>query len=137
MTSTQDNRPIASVRRKLQRKVAVRMAGICFFGCLTGFLVFDSPYWMAGIWTALITAGLFIYTLQFVDKSERKLTAFLQAIKQNDFAVTFSENPNTDDYDLHHAFNQLNEIKMKQRGDILFAIAQRGHRDFNRFDAVE
>ncbi len=110
MGSTPDSRASTPLRRKLQRKVAVRLIAICFFGCLTGFLVFDSPYWMAGIWTALITAGLFIYTLQFVDKSERKLTAFLQAIKQNDFAVTFSENPNTDDYDLHHAFNQLNDI---------------------------
>jgi two-component system nitrogen regulation sensor histidine kinase NtrY len=100
----------ALISRKLQRKVAFRLIGICFFGCVTGYLVFDSPYWMAGIWTALITIGLFIYTLQFVDRSERKLTAFLQALKQNDFAVTFSENTETDDYDLHRAFNQLNDI---------------------------
>jgi len=70
-----------SISRKLQRKVALRLIGICFFGCLTGYLVFDSPYWMAGIWTALITIGLFIHTMQFVDRSERKLTAFLQALR--------------------------------------------------------
>ena len=105
------------LRRKLQRKVALRLFGICFFGCLTGFLVFDSPYWMAGIWTALVTAGLFIHTVQFVDRSERKLTAFLQALRQNDFAVTFSENPKADDYDLHRAFNQLNDVFKNLRSE--------------------
>lgn len=105
------------LRRKLQGKVAVRLLSICFFGCATGFLVFNSPYWMAGIWTALITIGLFIHTIQFVDSSERKLTAFLQALRQNDFAITFSENPKTDDYDLHRAFNQLNNIFKNLRSE--------------------
>lgn len=110
-------RTVVPIRRKLMRKVAFRLTGICFFGCLTGFLVFDSPYWMAGIWTALITAGLFVHTIQFVDRSERKLTAFLQALKQNDFAVTFSENPKADDYDLHRAFNQLNDVFKNLRSE--------------------
>jgi two-component system, NtrC family, nitrogen regulation sensor histidine kinase NtrY len=106
-----------SIDRKLQRKVALRLVGICFFGCLTGFLVFDSPYWMAGIWTALITIGLFINTMQFVDRSERKLTAFLLALKQNDFAFTFSETTSSDNYDLHRAFNQLNDIFKNLRSE--------------------
>ena len=106
-----------SIDRKMQRKVALRLIGICFFGCSTGFLVFDSPYWMAGIWTALITVGLFINTMQFVDRSERKLTAFLLALQQNDFAFTFSESTSSDNYDLHRAFNQLNEIFKNLRSE--------------------
>lgn len=96
-------------------KVAVRLLGICFFGCLTGFLFFDSPYWMTGIWTSLITIALFIETIQFVSQSERKLTAFLQALRQSDFSITFSESKGSDNYDLHSAFNQLNEIFKKLR----------------------
>jgi two-component system, NtrC family, nitrogen regulation sensor histidine kinase NtrY len=96
-------------RKVLRPKIALRLVGICFFGCLTGFLVFDSPYWMAGIWTALATAGLFYETVRFVDQSERKLTSFLQSLNQNDFSVTFFENRNSTDYDLHRAFNQLND----------------------------
>lgn len=91
--------------------------GICFFGCLTGFLFFDSPYWMAGIWTAITTAALFYETVRFVDQSERKLTAFLQSLKQNDFSVTFSENEKSNDYDLHHAFNQLNDTFKNLRSE--------------------
>jgi len=98
-------------------KVAVRLAGICFFGCATGFLLFDSPYWMASIWTGLATAALFYETVRFVNQSERKLTAFLQSIKQNDFTVTFSENQKSDDYHLHQAFNQLSETFMDLRAD--------------------
>jgi two-component system nitrogen regulation sensor histidine kinase NtrY len=98
-----------SVKKILRPKVAIRLLGICFFGCLTGYLIFDSPFWMAGIWTALITAALFYETVRFVEQSERKLTSFLQALKQNDFSVTFYENKRSDDYDLHRAFNQLNE----------------------------
>lgn len=98
-------------------KVALRLTGICFFGCLTGFLVFDSPYWMAGIWTGLTTAALFYETVRFVDLSERKLTSFLQSLRQNDFTVTFSENKKSNDYDLHQAFNQLNETFKSLRSD--------------------
>jgi two-component system nitrogen regulation sensor histidine kinase NtrY len=95
----------------------LRLLGICFFGCFTGFLVFDSPYWMAGIWTAIATAALFYGTVRFVDQSERKLTAFLQSLKQNDFSVTFSENEKSNDYDLHHAFNQLNDTFKNLRSE--------------------
>jgi two-component system, NtrC family, nitrogen regulation sensor histidine kinase NtrY len=105
------------IKRKLQGKVAVRLLAICLFGCLTGFLFFDSPYWMAGIWTALITIGLFYETVRFVGQSEQKLTSFLQALHQSDFSITFSENIKSNDYDLHKAFNQLNEIFKKLRSD--------------------
>ena len=107
----------STIRHKLMRKVALWLVGICFFGCLTGFLIFDSPYWMAGLWTALITIGLFAHTMQYVDRSERKLTAFLQALRQNDFAVTFAENPKADEYDLHRAFNQLNDVFKNLRSE--------------------
>jgi len=105
------------LRKSFQLKVALRLLGICLFGCLTGFLTFDSPYWMAGIWTALMTAGLFYETVRFVSQSERKLTTFLQSIKQNDFTVTFSENKQSNDYDLHQAFNQLNETFKSLRSE--------------------
>lgn len=97
--------------------MALRLVGICLFGCLTGFLVFDSPYWMAGIWTAIITAGLFFNTVRFVIHSEQKLTAFLQALGQNDYSVTFPENLKSDDYDLHKAFNHLNDKFKSLRSD--------------------
>ncbi len=105
------------LRKKLQLRVALRLIGICIFGCLTGFLFFDSPYWMAGIWTAVITVALFLETIRFIVQSEQKLAAFLQALKQNDFAITFSENKDADSYDLHHAFNQLNDIFKRLRSE--------------------
>lgn len=106
-----------TIKKLLRPKVALRLLGICFFGCLTGYLIFNSPYWMAGIWTALATVALFYETVRFVDQSERKLTAFLQSLNQNDFSVTFSENTKSDDYDLHVAFNQLNETYKALRSD--------------------
>ncbi len=106
-----------SERPKLWGKVAIRLLATCLFGCLTGFLIFNSPYWMSGIWTGVIAVGLFIHTMQLVDRSERKLTAFLQALRQNDFAITFSENGRADDYDLHRAFNQLNEVFKNLRAE--------------------
>lgn len=114
--------PLQTPRRKhfrkiLRPKAAVRILGICFLGCLTGFLVFDSPYWMAGIWTALATAALFYETIRFVDQSERKLASFLQALNQDDFSVTFYENKKSDDYDLHKAFNDLNKTFRTLRSD--------------------
>lgn len=72
---------------------------------------------MAGLWTALITGALFYDTVRYVDHSERKLTAFLQSLNQNDFSVTFPENMGSRDYDLHRAFNQLNETFKTLRSD--------------------
>ncbi len=109
--------PARKWTRSFSFKVAIRLAGICFFGCLTGFLLFDSPYWMASGWTGLATAALFIETVRFVNLSERKLTAFLQSIKQNDFTVTFSEDKKSDDYQLHLAFNELNDTFKSLRAD--------------------
>lgn len=105
------------LKKSFRSKVAFRLAGICFLGCLTGFLFFDSPYWMAGIWTALGTAALFYETVRFVEQSERKLTAFLQSLRQNDFSVTFSENEKSNDYDLHRAFNELNDTFRSLRSE--------------------
>lgn len=105
------------LKKSFRSKVAFRLAGICGLGCLTGYLFFDSPYWMAGMWTALGTAALFYETVRFVEQSERKLTAFLQSLKQNDFSVTFSENEKSNDYDLHHAFNQLNDTFRNLRSE--------------------
>lgn len=112
-TETRD-RPL---RRKLREKIAWRLVVICFFGCLTGYLFVDSSYWLAGIWTLLITFFLFVHTIRFVDHAERKLTTFLLALRQNDFALTFPENPKADDYDLHRAFNELNSIFKRLRSE--------------------
>jgi predicted glycosyltransferase involved in capsule biosynthesis len=59
----------------------------------------------------------FYETVRFVEQSERKLTAFLQSLKQSDFSVTFSENEKSNDYDLHQAFNQLNDTFRSLRSE--------------------
>ena len=94
-----------TIKKIFRPKIVMRLLGICVAGCLTGYLIFNSPYWMAGIWTCLATIALFYETIRFMDQSERKLAAFLQSLNQNDFSVTFSENRRASDYDLHIAFN--------------------------------
>jgi nitrogen fixation/metabolism regulation signal transduction histidine kinase len=111
------NSAATRIQKILRPKIALRLVGICILGCLTGFLIFNSPYWMTGIWTALGTVALFYETVRFVDQSERKLHSFLQALHQSDFSVTFSENMRAANYDLHHAFNQLNETFKVLRAD--------------------
>jgi two-component system nitrogen regulation sensor histidine kinase NtrY len=113
----QTRKKAARLRQTLRPKVAVRLLLICTFGCLTGYLVFDSPYWLGGLWTGLATAGLFYETVRFVGQSERKLISFLQSIDQNDFSVTFYEKRKSDDYDLHNAFNRLNETYKTLRSE--------------------
>lgn len=106
-----------TIKKIFRPKIAARLLGICVSGCLTGYLIFNSPYWMAGIWTGLATVALFYETIRFMDQSERKLAAFLQSLNQNDFSVTFSENKKSSDYDLHVAFNQLTETFKNLRSD--------------------
>ena len=106
-----------TIKKILRPQIAMRLLGISFMGCLTGYLIFNSPYWMASIWTGIATVALFYETVRFMDQSERKLAAFLQSLNQNDFSVTFSENKKSSEYDLHVAFNQLNETYKGLRSD--------------------
>lgn len=111
----------AAVRRPLKKvlrpRIAIRLVTVCFLGCLTGFLLFDTPYWMAAVWTGLGTVAFFYETVRFVDQSERKLTSFLQALNQNDFSITFYEKSKSCDYDLQKAFNDLSETFKSLRSD--------------------
>lgn len=107
----------ATLRHTLRYKIGMRLVAICFLGCLTAYLIFSSPYWLAGIWTGVATVGLFYAAVSYVDQSERKLTAFLQSLHQGDFSVTFPENTTGDDYDLHHAFNTLNDTFKNLRSE--------------------
>jgi two-component system, NtrC family, nitrogen regulation sensor histidine kinase NtrY len=105
------------LRKVFRPKVALRLLIICALGCITGILIYESTYWMGAIWTGLATVALFYETIGFVDQSERKLHSFLQALHQSDFSVTFSEKNKSPDYDLHHAFNQLNETFKNLRSE--------------------
>jgi two-component system nitrogen regulation sensor histidine kinase NtrY len=102
---TRDTTPLKKVFRP---KIAMRILIICLCGWITVFLFFYTPYWMAAVWMAIATVVCFFETVKFVEQSERKLSSFLQSLSQNDFSVTFGENVRSDDYDLHRAFNQLN-----------------------------
>jgi two-component system nitrogen regulation sensor histidine kinase NtrY len=104
--SARDTTPLKKVFRS---KIAVRILIICLCGWLTVFLFFFTTYWMAAIWIAITTVGCFFETVRFVGQSERKLSSFLQSLSQNDFSQTFYESKGSDNYDLHRAFNQLND----------------------------
>ena len=106
-----------SYKQILRPKLIVRLLLICLGGYLTAFLFFDSPYWLSGIWTALVTIGLFLRTVKLVDHSERKLVAFLRSLQQGDFSLTFQESKKSNEYDLHYAFNQLNGTFKNLRSD--------------------
>ena len=106
-----------SIRRRLEARLFLRLLGICFFGCLSAMLFIEGTYWLAGFWTSLVTVGLFYEAIRFIGQSEQKLTAFLQALHQNDFSVTFPENKNSDTYDLNLAFNQLTETFKRLRSE--------------------
>lgn len=103
--------------RKLVQKLIIHIVASCVFGSLTVYLLFGSPYWLSGIWTGLITIFVLVNTISLVNSSERKLTTFLQALRQNDFSLTFAEKRGSDEYELHRALNQLNTIFRNLRSE--------------------
>jgi two-component system, NtrC family, nitrogen regulation sensor histidine kinase NtrY len=102
--------------QKFHINTFVRLLLTCLLACVTIYLVFDSPYWLAGFWTALGCIAMFYHTLGLVNQSEKKLVTFLQSINQSDFSVNFSENRSVH-HDLNHAFNQLNDTFRKLRAE--------------------
>ena len=92
----------------LRAKIFIRFIIISILGYVT-VAFFDSPYWLTGIWTLVIAIALLNNTLKLVDQADRKLVTFLQSLRQNDFSITFTDDKRSSHYDLHDAFNQLNE----------------------------
>ncbi|MEQ9304499.1 MAG: ATP-binding protein, partial [Marinoscillum sp.] len=65
-----------------------------------------SPYWLLSGWMVLFFALTVISLIRYVERSDRDLTNFLLAIKQNDFTNTYPQAGNKTKK-LYRAFNVI------------------------------
>lgn len=118
MGSGSSRPPRAEEERSKQRsfawKIGLRMVAISLLLSSTVYLSF-TEYWLSSIWTGLAALGLFFNTLKRVNRSERKMAVFLESLRQNDFAVSFSTNEESGNLELQEAFQQLTGIFQKLR----------------------
>lgn len=107
---------IEPARHAFGWRIAIRLGAIGVLLATTVWFAF-SPYWLTAFWTGLASAGLFYQALRIVNRSELRMAAFLQSIRQGDFTLSFTPRDSSENNDLQYEFTQLTEIFKKLRSE--------------------
>ena len=98
-------------------QVLLRIFLVFLFGMASYYVITVLPqFWLLFGWLILFCVLAFISLVRYVERSNRDLSLFLLAIKQNDFSNVYPEQ-NSKSKDLHHAFNVITREYIKLRGE--------------------
>lgn len=78
------------IYRHFRIQIVLRLLLIVFLGWLGFYVVFQTYFWLVGIWIGLAVIGLTIELIRYVERSYRELDHFLVSAKQHDFSGTYS-----------------------------------------------
>ena len=96
--------------------VIIRLIAILILSWASYYVVTQTSFWLLLFWFVLFAVLIFISLLRFVEKSNRDLSNFLMAIKQNDFSNIYPEKHSRSKA-LHHAFNTITREFIKLRSE--------------------
>jgi len=85
-------------------QVTFRLLLSLVFGFSAYFFILETPFWLMGSWMILFLVISIVSLIYYVEKSERELSDFLMAIKQNDFTNTYPQ-ARRNQKKLYQAFN--------------------------------
>lgn len=98
-------------------QVLLRIFLVFLFGMASYYVITELPqFWLLFGWLILFSVLSFISLVRYVERSNRDLSLFLLAIKQNDFSNVYPEH-NSKSKALHHAFNVITREFIKLRGE--------------------
>ncbi len=96
--------------------VIIRIILILLLGFGAIYVITFTPYWLIFCWLVLFVFVGIIELLYFIDRTNRDLSNFLLAIRQNDFSNVYPENAKNRP-GLYHAFNVITSEFMKLRNE--------------------
>ncbi|WP_421889387.1 sensor histidine kinase [Marinoscillum sp.] len=96
--------------------VVIRVVLAVGFGLAAYYFGMLTPFWLMSAWMVLFFVVTIVSLIRFVEKSDRELSGFLMAIRQNDFTNTYpSARRHTNQ--LHRAFNVITAEFIKLRSE--------------------
>ncbi len=97
-------------------QVVTRIGLVLVFSVLAFYFWVYTPFSLMVFWMALFAAFVLAELVRFVERSNRDLSNFLLAIKQNDFSNIYPEH-NKKTQSLYHAFNVITREFIKLRSE--------------------
>jgi len=94
------------------------IARIClsvFFGLIGWYAYFETPFWLVSFWMLVFFILSIAETIRYVERSERDVSNFLLAIKQNDFTNHYPSGNRANH--LQSAFNLITSSFIKLRNE--------------------
>ena len=96
--------------------VVIRVVLAVGFGLAAFYFGMQTPFWLVSGWMVLFFVATIVSLIRYVEKSDRELSGFLMAIRQNDFTNTYPATRKQTNQ-LHRAFNVITAEFIKLRGE--------------------
>lgn len=106
--------------------VALRLVILLLLGFTAIFIWLYTHFWLVSFWLLLFVILLSVNLINYVEKSDRELILFLEALKQKDFTVSFNKKENSSER-LHKAYNAiidaLHQLSLEKEANHLYLQA--------------
>ncbi len=96
--------------------VVIRVVLAVSFGLAAYYFGMLTPFWLMSAWMVLFFVVTIVSLIRYVEKSDRELSGFLMAIRQNDFTNTYPAARSRSNQ-LHRAFNVITAEFIKLRSE--------------------
>lgn len=96
--------------------VTVRIFLAIGFGIAAFYFAVNTPFWLLAGWMGLFFILVVISLIRYVEKSDRELSNFLMAIRQNDFTNTYPQTKRNTKK-LYQAFNVITSEFLRIRSE--------------------
>lgn len=96
--------------------VVIRVVLAVSFGLAAYYFGMLTPFWLMSAWMVLFFVVTIVSLIRYVEKSDRELSGFLMAIRQNDFTNTYPAARSRSNQ-LHRAFNVITGEFIKLRSE--------------------
>ena len=96
--------------------IVLRICACLCFGAATIYFGFYTPFWLLSGWMLLFFVLMIFNLIHFTERSDRDLSNFLLAIKQNDFTNTYPQ-VGKKTKNLYYAFNVITSEFIRIRNE--------------------
>lgn len=104
--------------RNFRIGVVLRVGGLVASIALWMYLVYSTRYYVSMVILALVIVSQIVHLVRYVERTNYKLTRFLNSIRYSDFSQTFPDHGlGTSFRELNHAFSRVIEEFKKERSE--------------------
>ena len=103
--------------KPFRTQILIRLILIVGAGFSTVWLLLQSPFWLAAIWTGLLSVLLFVELIRYIEHTHRELYQFMVSVEQNDFSNTYMSSRKKSQSDLRQVYNRIMQTYQNLRSE--------------------